>query len=226
VRVATWNVRHGRPRRGFTSNRSLAGAVERLGADVLALQEVERGVVRSWFADQPALAGRAGHADAVEFAPARRLALIGHDGVALCVRGRIDHVRVLELPREHIEQQWVAIVAGVVVDQTVATVVTTHLHNDAPVARLQLDALLDDISGEPSPRLLLGDLNLRPEDVEAPLRAAGFKLVDAGFTSPAWAPVQRIDHVAMDGFVPGDVSVPTVAVSDHRPVLVDVRPAR
>jgi endonuclease/exonuclease/phosphatase family metal-dependent hydrolase len=226
LRVATWNVGHGRPRRGFTSNRLLASTVAGLDVDLLAVQEVERHVIRSWFADQPNLTGVAGDADAVRFAPARRfLMLTGEDGIALCVRGELERTRVLELPRENATQRRVAIISGVTIGDEHVTVATTHLHNDAPVARRQLDALLDSIADEPRPRLLLGDLNLRPDDIMAALEAANFALVHAGLTSPAWAPVQRIDHVAVDGLTAGVASVPAVAVSDHRPVMVEVRPA-
>jgi endonuclease/exonuclease/phosphatase family metal-dependent hydrolase len=227
VKVATWNVRHGRPRRGFTSNRRLARADADLDVDVLAVQEVERRVVRSWFADQPAVVAHAAHARQYRFAPARRwLLLTGEDGVALCVRGELDCRRIVDLPRDNGAQRRVAIIAGVTVGDEQATAVATHLHNDAPIAKRQLDALVDAVQDEPRPRLLLGDLNLRADDIAGSLVAAGFVLVEAAYTAPAWAPVQRIDHIAVDGLVAEQSSVPAVAVSDHRPVVVELRPAR
>jgi endonuclease/exonuclease/phosphatase family metal-dependent hydrolase len=204
----------------------LARAVAQLDVDVLAVQEVERRVIRSWFADQPDLISVAADADMHNFAPARHhLLLTGEDGIALCVRGAIDCRRVLELPRESGAQRRVAIVAAVAVGDEDATIVTTHLHNDASVARRQLGALLEAVGEEPRPRLLLGDLNLRPDDIAAALASAGFTLVETAATQPAWAPVQRIDHVAVDGLVAGHSSVPAVDVSDHRPVIVEVRRA-
>lgn len=226
MRVATWNVRHGRPRHGFTSNRRLASAVADLDVDVLAVQEVDRRVIRSWFADQPALIAQAADADQHRFAPARqRLLLTGEDGIALCIRGELDVRNVVELPRDKGSQRRVAIVAGVSVGDDQATVIATHLHNEARVAKRQLDGLVDAIADEPRPRLLLGDLNLRREDVDTTLGSAGFTLVDADPTEPAWAPVQHIDHIAVDGLVAESSLVPVVAVSDHRPLVVEVRPA-
>jgi endonuclease/exonuclease/phosphatase family metal-dependent hydrolase len=225
VRVATWNVRHGRPRHGFASNRRLASAVADLDVDVLAVQEVDRRVIRSWFADQPVLIAQAADADRHRFAPARHHVLLtGEDGIALCIRGELDVRRVLELPRNEGSQRRVAVVAGIVVGDEQATVIATHLHNEARVANRQLDALVDAIAEEPRPRLLLGDLNLRPENVARTLVAGGFTLVDADPTEPAWAPVQRIDHIAIDGLVAEPAFVPAVGVSDHRPVVVEVRP--
>jgi endonuclease/exonuclease/phosphatase family metal-dependent hydrolase len=181
-------------------------------------------VIRSWFSDQPALLALASGAQAKRFAPARRLLLTGEDGVALCVRGGIEQACVVELPRERSTQRRVALVANLEVRGTSMTVVTTHLHNHARVARRQLDALLTRIVDEPRPRILLGDLNLRPSDVSDPLGAAGFHLVDADPTEPAWEPVQRIDHVAVDGLDAERAVVPVMAVSDHRPVVVELTP--
>jgi endonuclease/exonuclease/phosphatase family metal-dependent hydrolase len=204
----------------------LARAVNALDVDVLAVQEVDRRVVRSWFADQPQRIAIAMDAEGYRFAAARRhLMLTGEDGVALCVRGTLERQRVLDLPHDHRARR-VAVIANVTIAEVSATVVATHLHNEATAAKRQLDALLDSIADEQRPRLLLGDLNLRRDDVAAPLEAAGFALVDAALTEPAWAPVQRIDHIAVDGLIAGHASVPSVDVSDHRPVVVEVRPAR
>src|SRR3954468_4762235 len=88
ITVATFNAHHGRPPRGLTSNGLLESAVAGLEADVVGLQEVERHVVRSWFRNQPAAIARAAGMRHV-YAPARRFAVTGDDGVALLVRGEI-----------------------------------------------------------------------------------------------------------------------------------------
>jgi endonuclease/exonuclease/phosphatase family metal-dependent hydrolase len=217
VRVVTWNIRHGRPQRGYTSNRKLAEAVAELRADVLAVQEVDRRVIRSWFADQPALIASAAGAFASDYAPARRLAITGDDGVALCVRGHATFRR-LRLPHRW-GQSRVALV-GTTSD---ATFVTTHLQNQSDEARTQLDWLLEELASLPRPCVLLGDLNLRPEDITDRLAAAGFTVAGGGPTEPAWAPHQRIDHVAVDGLEIADVVLADAPVSDHRPLLVELR---
>ena len=217
MRVATWNVRHGRPQRGFASNRKLAATIARLDVDVLALQELDRRVIRSWFADQPAIAARATGAMSCEYAPARRLAVIGDDGIALCVPGTATFRR-LRLPHRW-GQPRVALV-GTTAD---ATFVTTHLQNQSDEARYQLDWLLEELQGEKRPCVLLGDLNLRTQDIEDRLQACGFALAGGGPTEPAWAPHQRIDHVAADGLAIGAISIVEVPVSDHRPLIVELR---
>ena len=216
MRLVTWNVRHGRPQRGFTSNRRLRGAISTLDADVVAVQEVDRRVIRSWFVDQPALIARAAHARASDYAPARRLAITGDDGVALSLRAGATF-RTLHLPH-----RWGQPRVALVAHATDLTVVTTHLQNHADEARYQLDWLLEELASLPRPCVLLGDLNLRPNDVEMPLRRAGFELASGGPTEPAHDPRQRIDHVAVAGLTIGAVTVGDAPVSDHRPLIVEL----
>lgn len=223
MRLATWNLRHGRPLHGFASNRRLAATVAGLRLDLLATQEVDRRVIRSWFADQSAVVARAAGAADHVFAPARRLAIVGEDGVALAARGRIVDHRTETLPAEGREQRRVALVARVVLagSSVPISVVTTHLHNQVDVALVQLDRIVALAVALPAPRVVLGDLNLQPDQVEGPLAAAGLSLVDGPFTEPADVPRQRIDHVAVDGVTPAAIDVPAVPVSDHRPFVVE-----
>jgi endonuclease/exonuclease/phosphatase family metal-dependent hydrolase len=217
VRVATWNVRHARPVRGFASNRRLAAAVNAFDVDVLAVQEVERRVIRSWFADQPALIARAAGATARAYAPARRLALIGGDGVALCVRGSLFRHDVIELPHAP-GQRRVALLALL----SDITVVTTHLQNEAREAIRQLEWLLARLESVDGKCILMGDLNLRPADIQHMIDAAGFTLAGGGPTSPAHAPVHQIDHIAVRGLTTDRVTVGKAPVSDHRPLIAEL----
>lgn len=218
MRVATWNIRHGRPRRGFASNRRLAAAVRALDVDVLAVQEVERRVIRSWFGDQPALIASAARATAHVYAPARRLAIIGSDGVALCARGPIFRHEVLSLPHEE-GQPRVALLA----ELADMTVVTTHLQNDASEARRQLEWLLTRLERVDGPCILMGDLNLRPPDIEEMITGEGFAPAGGAPTEPAHDPVQQIDHIAVRGFAVDNVAVGDAPVSDHRPLIAELR---
>lgn len=222
MRVATYNVRHGRPWRGFTSNLWLAKAVARIDADVLAVQEVERTVVRSWFVDQPALVAKAAGATAHAYAPARRLAVTGSDGVALCVRGVIHDHEVLRFPGDGRGQDRVALVAAVRAAGRDVTVVATHLQNEAAEARAQLDDMLGAIADLPRPRVLLGDLNLETGDVVGPCNAAGFTVAGGAPSAPAMRAHQRIDHIAVDGFELAGVDVLHLPISDHRAVVADI----
>ena len=217
MKVATWNIRHGRPMRGFTSNTGLAAGVDALGADVVGVQEVDHRVIRSWFADQPALIAGAANASAWHYRPARRLAVTGSDGIAMAVRGAAAF-RAFDLPHRS-GQRRIALLA----DLGAVTIVTTHLQNNADEARTQLAWLLDELAPITGPRVLMGDFNLRPDDIVAPLAAAGYALAGGGFTNPADAPYQQLDHIAVAGLTIESVEVGTAPVSDHRPLIAVLR---
>jgi endonuclease/exonuclease/phosphatase family metal-dependent hydrolase len=221
ITVATFNARHGRPERGRADNRALESGVAGLEADVVGLQEVERHVVRSWFRNQPAAIARAAGMRHV-YAPARRFAVTGDDGVALLVRGEIVTSVSTLLPHANRNERRTAIVAQVIVAGRALTVATTHLHSGAHrVAERQLDALVEMLDAAPEPHILLGDLNLDAARV-TPHLGTGLVLAVGGPTFPADDPTRRIDHVAVRGMRIDTVSVPRLAVSDHRALVVRV----
>ena len=213
MRLVTWNVRHGRPHHGFTSNRRLAAAITAFDADVVAVQEIDHRVVRSWFADQPARVATAARATSWKYASARRVGITGDDGVALYVRDAAMF-HTLRLPH-----RWGQPRVALVGQTDDVTVVTTHLQNHAEEARHQLDWLLAELASYSRPCVLAGDLNLRAEDAAGPLERAGFELASGGPTEPAWAPRHRIDHVAVAGLTVESITVGEAPVSDHRPLI-------
>lgn len=225
MRVATYNIRHGAPAGQRAALRGTAAAVASLGADVVALQEVDRHVFRSWWRDQPRhLAAAIGAT--WQFAPARSLGPFGRYGNALLVRGEVQRSHVLELPSQG--EPRVALVQRVRVGDVRATVVSTHLQNrraGRPVeAPDQLEHLLGALRGWSGPAVLMGDLNLRADAVEPRLAAEGWTPVASGPTFPAERPTVRIDWIAVRGFDVAGVQVPDVRASDHRPIVADLTP--
>jgi endonuclease/exonuclease/phosphatase family metal-dependent hydrolase len=217
--VATHNIRHGAPERGWADHRAMARTVASLRADVVALQEVDRRVVRSWFVDQ---AHRAALASGMQhwFAPTRRMGPGGRYGNALLVRGRTLTRSVLTLPG--VGEQRLAMFARVVCAEVEVTVVNTHLQNrrrtrpdEAPG---QLDALLDELARWPRPWCVMGDLNLRAAVVEPRLGRSGLVPVPTGPTHPAHDPRIRIDWIAVAGLDVLAAEVVPATTSDHRPV--------
>jgi endonuclease/exonuclease/phosphatase family metal-dependent hydrolase len=196
--------------------------VRDLDVDVLAVQEVEHHVIRSWFADQPAVIADALDADARAYAPARGLAITGSDGIALCVRGNLTHHEVIDLPHAEGHPR-VALLAGVEIADLRLTIVTTHLQNEEHEARRQLEWLLARLRAVEGPCVLLGDLNLRPHDIADLIPAAGFVHSGGGPTEPSHAPVQQIDHIVVRGLTVDEVWVGGALVSDHLPLLAELR---
>ncbi|MCC7076561.1 MAG: endonuclease/exonuclease/phosphatase family protein [Acidimicrobiia bacterium] len=222
MRIATFNVRHctlaGPGKKPDIE--ATAHAARSLRADVLAVQELDVGLERTGEVHQPdTLALLLGMH--VAFAPA-----IGSDahayGIALFSRTELDGGAMTLPGNEDREPRvlWAGRTAAI-------SVVTTHLSTESSLAVRQLGIVVDTALSLPPPRLVLGDLNLGPEDL-TPAYAAGFR---QAVTSPTWPrrhPRRAIDHVLVqDDITVTDGHTPLLPVSDHRPLAVEIeaRPA-
>lgn len=225
MRFATYNIRHGAPPGRRADLRRMSAAIGSLGADVIALQEVDRRVVRSMFRDQARAAARS--AGLVHrFAAARSLGLLGQYGNALLLpAGPVDlSIR----PLHSVGEPRVALFARVRIAEIAATVVCTHLQNSTRPgpggAPAQLDELLLELRHWPLPWVLMGDLNLDADQVLPRFDAAGLESVPSGPTFPSDAPRARIDWIGVRGFRIGRTEVPRLDASDHLPLVTELTP--
>ena len=231
MRVATYNIRHGASVDDDIRPFALARACAALGADVLALQEVERGRRRSWYVDQGWLVA-ARMCARYASGPAVHRGRWRAYGNSLLARGRLRDTEVVDLPRGPEREPRSALLAEVTVSSITMSVAVTHLqHRPARLRHLpsdtpqQLHAVLDALVARPGPRVLLGDLNLQPATARPILESAGFVVADHGPTYPADEPRIRLDYVAVDGLrVRAAWVAPRAAVSDHRAVVADLVP--
>jgi endonuclease/exonuclease/phosphatase family metal-dependent hydrolase len=221
VRVASYNVKHGDDGDGRVDLRRLGAACASLSADILAVQEVDRFARRAGFRDEMRVIARATGLRAVFGEAARRK--WRRYGNLLLARGPITEVGTLMLPRPAGGEQRVAIVARVDVDGMAVSVGATHLSFRKGEGAVQLDVLLAALADRDAPRLLLGDLNIGPEVVEPAVTAAGYTLAVTGPTFPATAPRSRIDFVAVSGLAVVSASTPAPGMSDHLPVVAELR---
>ena len=253
MRLATFNILHGRQGpHGEVDLDRFAAAVAGLDADVLALQEVDRDQPRSHGSDLTALAaeamGAAEHRFAATLAgePGVWAAATGDlqpdaatYGIALLSRLPVRSWRRIRLPepRRRVPvrfpgHRWptlvhdeprAALVAELEVPAGRVTVAATHLSFVPVRNRAQLRRLARELRDAPGPLVVLGDLNTAGD---RPARATGWtSLVDAP-TFPVVDPHEQLDHILTAGGLcptePGR-SVDT-GISDHRALLVDVRP--
>ena len=244
-------MRDGRPGDAATaSGQPLADAVAALDADVLALQELDRFLDRSGRIDQALVAAAAMGARDWRYAtagPAVRVYSASEagdggasQGIALLTRRPVLDWRVrrlapaplplplrvagrpgLILTGDHPRTALAAVLQG---PDGPFTVAATHLSFVPPWNAAQLIAVRRWLAGLPRPHLLLGDLNL-PGPVPRLLLGSGWRDLARAPTYPAHRPRVQFDHVLAAGLGPGAVratATPAIAVSDHRPLVVDV----
>jgi endonuclease/exonuclease/phosphatase family metal-dependent hydrolase len=217
----------------------IAEVIKRSRADLVGLQEVDRGVERTGRVDEMVELARL---TGMDYAFAHNLDYQGGQyGVAVLSRFPIlavDHRRYERRPeRERRGFIRVEVLAG----GRRVNFVTTHLDYQSAEGRLaetrQLLGALETVDG---PLVVTGDFNEEPGGaVDRLMRGAGF--VDAwprgraspggGETYPADKPRKRIDYIyyrgaGVEGPAGGDRGslgyVPDTLASDHRPVVVRV----
>jgi endonuclease/exonuclease/phosphatase family metal-dependent hydrolase len=239
IRVATYNIRAGTDLQRRPNLDRVAALLDSLGVDVVLLQEVDRATARSGGIDQlgelSRITGMHGY-----FAPAMDFDG-GEYGIALLSRFPLLGAEVVPLPveghRELTERYYEPrTLLHAVIDAPGGPIhlLNTHLdhHGEAIFRAPQIARILEHLSTRvPSDAaaILAGDLNAEPTAPElAPLLS---RFSDAwamcgdgpGLTYPADRPVRRIDYVLLRGLTCTAARVPATEVSDHRPVVVDLR---
>lgn len=252
MRVATFNILHGRTVGDGVDPERLRECVRRLDPDVLALQEVDYDQPRSGRTDFTAAAAEAMNAVSHRFVAAISgtpgatwIAATGREqpgtaayGIALLSRFPAESWQVVRLPRIPVrfplflpgpnkvvvvdDEPRAAVIARLQTPLGPMTVANTHLTFVPGWNRLQLRRLLNDLRGLPGPRLLTGDLNLPPAVVG---RCTGMRSLAASPTFPAPTPNRQLDHILTDddSLRAGPPYAELMPVSDHRALAVDLR---
>jgi endonuclease/exonuclease/phosphatase family metal-dependent hydrolase len=234
MRAVTINIHHGVGMAGLLDLESIALTIESLDADVIGLQEVDRRFdKRSDFVDQPRvlsqrLGMRLAYGPALDLEPLRAGEPRRRYGNALLSRYPIVGRRNVRLPKTAPVEQRALLRARIDLGGRLVEAYTTHLEaHDEGQRALQAGAVATTLAARGGPRVLLADLNARPDGVE--MAAIAAVLDDAwtvgtgrGLTYPAVAPTRRIDVVMHSAdLVAAAAWVVATTVSDHRPVVVD-----
>ncbi|WP_156688602.1 endonuclease/exonuclease/phosphatase family protein [Mycobacterium sp. Marseille-P9652] len=251
MRVATFNILHGRTVGDGVDPARLSACVRHLNPDVLGLQEVDCDQPRSEMADLTAVAAEAMGAVAHRFVAAISgtpgatwMAATGREqpgtaayGIALLSRYPVTSWQVVRLPRIPMrfpmylpgpnrvmivdEEPRAAVIARLRTPLGPLTVANTHLSFVPGWNRRQLRRLVRDLRGFPGPRLLAGDLNMTPAAVR---RWSGMRPLAAAATFPAETPDRQLDHILTDDrrLRGSTVEAKAMPISDHRPLAVDL----
>ena len=234
LHVMTFNIHSARAGDGSVRLATITEEIRRWRADVVLLQEVDRGRAWTGRVDMPAqLADALG--TSWTFGANVRRSPTNQYGTAILSRFPITASRNVPLPAPPGTQQRGLLSATLDVDGTEVSVYNTHLEHTSRTARLQqMQAITQVLATDPRPMVLGGDLNSRPGSPV--MNLAGRHLTDTwpavgqgpGYTHSARNPRSRIDYLLHDGgeqadLVPVDAMVLRSGVSDHWAVRATYR---
>ncbi len=190
-------------------------------SDLVAIQEVDAGSLRSGFINQLShLAQEAGFSYAYQQVN-RDLGHLGQYANGLLARWRPAQVEQHQLPGLRGRG---AIMARFQMAGQDIVIVNMHLALTGRGRWHQL-AYMRSLLDERVPTVLMGDLNCsHAELLESPLGDMAWQWTYGPLdTYPSWRPVRRLDHILVSRhFRIERVDVPDLRLSDHRPVCMEL----
>jgi endonuclease/exonuclease/phosphatase family metal-dependent hydrolase len=232
-RVMTYNIHHGEGLDGRVDLERIAALIKESGADLVALQEVDKGVTRTAQRDLPA-----------ELAALTGLSCVfsnnfpyqgGEYGNAILTRFPIKHGTNLHYPMLRPGEQRGILQLTLDVFGREVVFMNTHIDYRGDDAERwlnvgEIEKLVHHHSGKPI--ILCGDFNDTPGS--RVIKRLGETFDDVwlkagrgdGFTIPAKVPRKRIDYIWLSQgspLEPLQAGVPHSEASDHLPVVVELR---
>lgn len=217
MRVATFNVHHCAGRDGVVDMEKTVAAIKATGAELVALQELDRFMDRSGRIDQPDELARRLDMEVAFFPTLRRGD--GEYGIAIAApRGTLSEAHYVPLPRVDIEEPRGAITA----EWNGTGIVCTHLSTAPGPLRIQTGALAAIANGMDGPVAVLGDLNQGARTL-TPFTRFGYRGAFGHGTLPRRFPRRQIDHILVGRGLEIERSwtIPSTA-SDHLPLVADL----
>lgn len=224
IRILAYNIKHGRGNDGKVDLERTASVIKRLNPDVVALQEVDRGVERSGKVDEPLqlaeLTGLKHHAFGKFFDYQG-----GEYGMAILSRFPLENITNLRLP-DGAEPR--SSLIATVVSPSPFCLANVHFYRTQQERLAQAGALLDFLNRESNlPSVVAGDFNSQPDSPILEL-FGDWNIPDKGddhFTFPSEKPRTEIDFIMFrpaTHFSAREIDViDEPLASDHRPVAFD-----
>lgn len=245
IRILVYNIHAGKDTRGIDNLSRVSALILDQKADIVLLQEVDRGTTRSGRVDQAIILARLTD---MHFAFGKTLEYQGGDyGIAILSRWRIDFDTLHRLPIVPAQaraggsyEPRGALEAVIRAPGGAIPILNTHIDASREdfYRRQEMTTLLRLVTRGPrgvrQTSLLGGDLNAEPGSaVIAMLRGSAVRDPwaecgsGAGLTYPAGNPVKRIDYLLLPAeWRCVSAKVIETEVSDHRPVLFEIMRAR
>lgn len=228
LRVAAYNIKHGRGMDDRVDLDRVADVLRRLDADVITLQEVDDRTERTSGVDQVlVLAERLGYRG---FHGPHRPYQGGYYGNAVLTRLAVRSVTTHAIPPASGSALAVLEVEVAAAGGSVVSVVSIHLAGTTEERLAQAEAVTSTFRDERHPVVLAGDFNERPGGPVLEYLETVWTVVDKSgdpYTYPSDAPDREIDFVMVrrgDGVESLEHRVvPEAVASDHRPILAVLR---
>lgn len=242
LRVMSFNIRHGQGMNDMVSLKNIATEIERSGAVIIGIQEVDRFLPRSDLQDQPAELARLlkmhvcyspsedRHNSSKTSAYIRdkdeQSGLDGQYGNAVLSRFPIISHQFHYLPSDHERRSllW----AEIEINGSKLNFFCTHLGLDKADQTVQMDVLLDVIKSTSGAMVLLGDFNMTPENPLLTKLSSAIHKVPLGDNVTTYAgrkgEIIEIDHLFTN--LPLDKEAAWTQVtdaSDHHPLLAQIQ---
>lgn len=199
----------------------IAGAIA--GYDLVGLQEVDSGSLRTSFVNQTEYLAERARFPFWHHQVNRRIGHLAQQSNGVLSRLPVESLTDLKLPGLPGRGALVLRLAG---PAAPLTVFILHLALGKRARLRQLSFLAEEIAREPC-AVVMGDLNCGPESEELRLLLANTPLrppAERLHTFPRWEPRRHIDHILVtDTLIPQRTYVPNWPFSDHLPVAMDVR---
>lgn len=219
VTVMTYNIHHGQGVDGRTDIGRIAREIEASGADIAALQEVDRFHPRSFLHDQVRRLTRRLQMDGA-FAPSINLGLTQY-GNAIISRFPLLSKKVTYM--QGVSERRSILTVRLETSEGPLTVIDTHIGILAREKLRQMRELRKELASAERPALLLGDFNMTAGDPLLQELPGGWRKVRLQDPMPTHVYGREIDHIFTNAFLKkGKAWVRQSLASDHHGVVAEL----